>query len=106
MKKVKSFLPPTLIQTPRGTYAVFGGNWISVPSTTTLDEVRKAWIPDRPKKSAPSSKSISVKISNSKGTDSYDVTYQQGMWSCTCPGFGFRRKCKHVDQTKLKYNIK
>jgi hypothetical protein len=106
MKKVKSFLPPALITTPGGTYAVFGGNWISVPTTTTFEEVRNAWIPDRPKKEKSVVKDVTVKISNSKGTDSYVVTYQRGMWSCSCPGFGFRRKCKHVDQAKLKLNIK
>ena len=107
MKKVKSFLPPTLITTPSGTYAVFGGNWISVPKTTTFEEVRNAWIPDRPAtKKVVSKQNLTFNVSNSKGTDSYEVTYINGSWSCTCPGYGFRRKCRHIDQTKLKQNIK
>lgn len=106
MQKVKSFFPPTLISTQSGTYAVFGSNWISVPATTTLDEVRRSWIPDRPIKSKSETKSISVKVLNSKGTESYDVAFRNGIWSCSCPGFGFRRKCKHTDQVKLKHNIK
>ena len=24
----------------------------------------------------------------------------QGVWSCTCAGYGWRRKCRHIEETK------
>jgi len=32
---------------------------------------------------------------NSKGTDTYDVTCTDKGFTCDCPGFTFRGKCKH-----------
>jgi len=37
---------------------------------------------------------ITVEGSNGK---KYQVTKQGNRYTCSCPGFGFRRKCKHVD---------
>lgn len=39
-----------------------------------------------------------VQIKSSNGKDTYTVT-QNGTtqkWSCTCPGFSFKRKCRHT----------
>jgi len=33
---------------------------------------------------------------NSKGTDTYDVTLEQKGFTCDCPGFTFRGRCKHT----------
>lgn len=38
-------------------------------------------------------------VKGSKGSE-YVVTQDRGQYSCTCPGFGFRRACKHVDEIK------
>lgn len=38
-------------------------------------------------------------VAGSKGNQ-YTVTQDAGRWSCTCPGFGFRRDCKHVQEKK------
>ena len=45
---------------------------------------------------------ILVQVKASKGDGVYTVT-QNGVtkrWSCTCPGFGFKRICKHVTEVK------
>ncbi len=34
-------------------------------------------------------------VKGSKGQE-YVVTNSQGRWTCTCPGFQFRRSCKHT----------
>ena len=48
--QVKSFMLPTLLDLPSGKWAVFGGNWISVPRSTTIEQVRAVWVPNRPKR--------------------------------------------------------
>jgi len=38
---------------------------------------------------------VTIEVKGSKG-DTYIVTKEQGKSSCTCPGFSFRRTCKHL----------
>lgn len=35
------------------------------------------------------------KVEGSKG-NTYELTKTNGKWSCTCPGFEYRKDCKHV----------
>lgn len=44
---------------------------------------------------APSAASIQVQGSNGKV---YLVTKVNKGWTCTCPGYMFRRKCRHVEE--------
>jgi hypothetical protein len=102
--KIKSFLPPTLITVSSGTYMVAGSQWIKVPSSTAYASVKEAWIPDRDP-IIPKRKSVEIKAFNvlsSNGKSSYEVKYENGQWSCECAGFGFRRKCKHIETAKSK----
>jgi len=36
-------------------------------------------------------------VAGSKG-NRYTVSRDSGRWSCTCPGHGFRGRCRHVDE--------
>ena len=47
-------------------------------SVTTIDTDVKTWT-----------------VSGSKGNE-YTVSRWSGGWSCTCPGFQFRKSCKHT----------
>ncbi len=38
-------------------------------------------------------------LKGSKGSD-YIVIKDQNSWNCTCPGFQFRRTCKHIESVK------
>jgi hypothetical protein len=40
-------------------------------------------------------------IKGSKG-DAYTVSLENDRWGCTCPGHGFRGRCRHVDEVKTK----
>ena len=40
-------------------------------------------------------------VQGSKG-ETYVVTLDHGRFDCTCPGFQFRKACKHVDSFKEK----
>ena len=37
-------------------------------------------------------------VANSKGTDNYAITLESKGFTCDCPGFMFRGKCKHTQQ--------
>ena len=38
-------------------------------------------------------------VVGSKG-NSYTVSLSGSVWSCSCPGHGFRGRCRHVDDTR------
>ena len=38
-------------------------------------------------------------VAGSKGGE-YTVSLGSGRWSCTCPGHGFRGRCRHVDELR------
>ena len=41
------------------------------------------------------------KVTSSKGDKEYEVKMNSsGSLECTCPGYGFRRKCRHIDYVK------
>ena len=39
---------------------------------------------------------------NGSGKKFYTVTKKKNAWSCTCPGFTYRKHCKHVDGKKAE----
>ena len=42
-------------------------------------------------------------VQGSKGK-TYTVTLDHGRYDCSCPGFQFRKSCKHVDEKKENVN--
>lgn len=42
-------------------------------------------------------------VRGSKG-NTYTITRENTIWSCTCVGFGFRRECKHIAAAKKLLN--
>ncbi len=66
---------------------------VRVLSRTNIVEVMGAKVDYTPVKS--SRKTITVQ--GSKG-NTYIVTKENGKATCTCPGFGFRKTCKHVQE--------
>jgi len=54
-----------------------------------------AAIPDLEEQTAPVGETWEVL--GSKG-NRYTVSRDSGRWSCTCPGHGFRGRCRHVDE--------
>ena len=71
---------------------------VEVPNGTTLDDI--LWDrPNRTDKPRPQGRSIVVK--GSKGNE-YTVKYNPStkVILCTCPGYQFRKKCKHQKELK------
>jgi len=99
----KSFLPPCLTTIGGFTYVCPG--WHKVPSTTTLTEVLKHWIQDKPKTESYEhlDKTISVNVKSSKGDKFYAVKYNGISWSCSCPAYEFRHSCRHIKETQQLY---
>lgn len=47
---------------------------------------------------------ITEQMLSSKGTGEYTVTacHDETMSSCTCPGYGYRGKCRHITELREK----
>lgn len=104
--KVQSYIRPHLMTWPLSGLksAIFPGvqnGFFDVEDDVTQDDVLKIWdkIIVEPKILLPT-KEWEVLGSNE---NKYIVKQKKGIYSCTCSGFGFRRKCKHIDNIKLKY---
>ena len=94
-------VPPSIIPMPlRGkTYAVGGDVWLEVPNGTTLAEVSQYMV-FKGYKRTETQESWSWTVEGSKGKVYVVKLSNEGVWSCTCPGYGFRRRCNHIENTK------
>ena len=86
MFEIKGSMNPTVVNTISGTYAVSGSNWKSVPEGTTLKDIK--WINTNPKIKKSKPKNWEVK--------DYTVSFNGSSYSCTCLGYIYRHKCKHI----------
>lgn len=95
---------PTILTTASGRWAVFPGQeWVLVSDDVTQEDLESRWVRWERKPVREIAKPGSTwKATGSKGK-TYIVTFDSGSWSCTCPGYGFRRRCKHVDLIKTKH---
>ena len=84
---------PILSTMPSGKrWAIAGGKWIEVPLEATREDLPKWMVYKMP---VPSYEE--VKVEGSKGS-TYTVRKETttGELTCTCPGFKYRGKCKHL----------
>ena len=103
--KIEGVLPPTIFKSIHGeTYACSGSLWIEIPSDMTLDEVYKGYTKETIKKIEP--KDIQTEVLSSKGDKKYKVQFKNGQWNCNCSGFGFRKKCAHIEKVKKELKNK
>ncbi len=92
--------PPMLYTDRAGQkWAVSGQHWVEVPDTLTLDEVGKYMIVEQREAPLQPAGVVSYEVQGSRG-NTYTVSDNGGTWTCSCPGFGWRRKCKHVEAQK------
>ena len=98
MKPVRVSMNPAIVRLPTGTFAV-SGVWIRVPDGTTRADLPKymTWEPPVIEPEAP--QAARWTITGSKG-DSYRVEAYSGFWRCSCRGYEFRRKCRHIEEVK------
>lgn len=97
MKPVEVTWNPALTTGQDGKrYAISGGTWIEVPPDTTFDELPMYMVVKK-REDTQQQGEESWEVAGSSGS-SYTVSLRQGLWSCTCAGFGWRRRCKHVEE--------
>lgn len=102
--EIQSPTPPLVLEGPssKTRYAIINGHWLECDKSVTTEVLRSRWSrPIRKQESKPVNE-IEVKVKSSSGKEFYTVEFKNDVWSCTCPAFGFRRKCKHIDQVKSK----
>ena len=86
-------------------YAVSGPVWIEVPDNTTLEDAKElfCWGPEARKYWDSNYSEEAVKTIEVKGSKGrvYKVSKQGDKWKCSCPGFSFRGKCKHIANLQI-----
>jgi len=106
MYDIESTLNPAIFKSPlTGKTYIIAGNqpWFEVPPDTTLDDVK--WISlYKPQKAPADTRELVFTVEGSKGNKYTVKCHKNDIWNCTCVGFGFRGKCKHV--TKYRENHK
>ena len=95
---IKVTWPPMLYTDRAGQkWAVSGQFWLPVDETATLDSIGDVMVYE-PREASPEPSSVqSWKVQGSTGK-SYTVSYDGHVWRCTCAGFGWRRKCRHITE--------
>ena len=97
---IKVTWPPMLYTDTRGQkWAVSGQHWIEVPDDMTLARVGQYMVVDDRFTPPQLAEVLTYDVVGSKG-NTYMVTNDRGNWTCTCAGFGFRRKCRHITEVK------
>ena len=99
MSPVEVSVPPALYNSHTGIlYGIAGSVWVEVPAGTTLDELADYMV-YKPLERQPSASEQTWQVKGSKG-NTYTVKLSNGSYSCTCAGYGFRRKCRHIEEIK------
>ena len=81
-----------------------GDGWVKVDRQYSINELEKLW--DKIEYGTKSKEPVKVKkeyvVAGSKG-NKYKVLNNAGVWSCSCPAFGFGhgKDCKHIKEIKL-----
>ena len=93
-------IPPFTLVIDKDRYVMPG--WYKLkPEEATPDIKDIAYYPYKPKKpELPNIKSNKVyRVKSSRGNSFYEVQMNNsGSLECSCPGYGFRRKCRHVTE--------
>ena len=99
MKPVEVTWNPALVTGRDGNrYAISGCVWVEVPPDTTFNDL-PMYMVVKQREVNQDKRERSWQVKGSKGA-SYTVSLRKGQWTCTCAGFGWRRRCKHVEEKK------
>lgn len=99
MSPVSVDMPPVLYRSHSGkVYGVAGSVWVELPEGTTFEQLSE-YMSYKPRKPLLTHDEKRWTVKGSKGNH-YTVRLKSGQYTCTCAGFGWRRKCKHIEGIK------
>jgi predicted SprT family Zn-dependent metalloprotease len=75
--------------------------WKKVPADAKLEDYHT---PEVKSIQPVVNQTIEIKVASSKPGSYYTVTKSQHHYSCTCRGYEFRSRCRHIDEIKEKYD--
>jgi len=104
MRRGESLFPPIIVNFITGRTMIFHdaeGGSIRVAEDVTAEDANAIWI-RRQFKQRVFNGDAQYQIASSSGS-TYTVTLQNARWSCTCAGFGFRKRCRHLEQAKQQH---
>lgn len=106
MKRGPSLYPPVIVNFLTGRTMIFHdkeGGSVRIADDVTYEDGDSIWV------RLPENRETQVfkgdaqyDIPGSSGLP-YTVILNRGQWTCSCPGFGFRRKCRHIETAKQKH---
>ena len=103
--KIWSTYPPTLFRTPRGSLQVKAGTIYKLQVGSTpipIDSILPAWTElsqfDWQRPAIKPFVPVVKKVQGSKGAVYTVKTTPYGKLICDCPGFHYRKQCRHVVQ--------
>lgn len=102
MRRGPSLYAPVIVNFPSGRTMLFhdaAGGSIRIADDVTSEDSTFIWVPYQATQRSIATDAKQYTIKGSTGT-LYTVTVRFKQWSCTCSGFGFRKRCKHVEQAK------
>ena len=109
-EKIFSFMPPIIIQSPADgqLLAVAGGQWYVIDENITLDYLRSIWtraVGGKPMEASKVMERKEYTVESSRTGEVYTITFGPSGSHCTCAGYGFRRKCSHIDKIKTQHSL-
>ena len=102
LRRGPSLYAPVIVNFPSGRTMLFHdveGGSIRIADDVTAADASYIWVPYQASQRSTASDAKQYTIKGSTGT-AYTVTVRFKQWSCTCSGFGFRKRCKHFEQAK------
>lgn len=89
-------MPPAIMKGNTGQTYIVAGKWIPVPDGTTREDMHKYVTYEQPVYD-----DIKTwQIASSSGSTYTVRCYNETRYTCTCVGFKFHKKCKHVTKVK------
>ena len=105
LRRGPSLYPPVIVNFLSGRTMLFHdteGGSIRIADDVTADDSSSIWVRYQPGQKTLNG-NVQFNIASTSGS-AYTVTLQDNRWSCTCAGFGFRKRCRHLEEAKQKHS--